>query len=408
MKKILLSIFLIYSISIFAQTSGTLTFTVNPTYHNSSYGTDHYVAIWIENSANAFVKTKLKRADSHGTSQHLPVWKASSNSNVVDATTGASYTNYNTPCTITWDATDVASSLVADGTYNIWVEFTWAHGGSTASTSYSFTKGPAVDYQTPANQTEFGSVVVNWIPDAAAPAADFAANSTNICPGETVDFQDMSSNTPTSWSWTFTGGTPATSTDQNPSGIVFTSSGLHTVELTATNANGSDTQTKTDYINVYTVAPVSISEAGGTITSDATSGNQWYESTSGIINGEISNTYTPTVTGDYYTIVTDGNGCTSTSNILNVVVSNINNIHAESIGIYPNPAKEVLNIPLNNINSFCDIVIENYMGANVYKERIGAFGTTVRKIDVNKFSSGVYILKVVTEKNIFEEKFIIE
>ncbi len=82
------------------------------------------------------------------------------------------------------------------------------------------------------------------------PTADFVANTTSIAVGGSVNFTDLSAGTPTSWSWTFTGGTPGTSTVQNPSGIVYNAAGTYTVSLTATNANGSDTETKTSYITV--------------------------------------------------------------------------------------------------------------------------------------------------------------
>jgi PKD repeat protein len=87
-------------------------------------------------------------------------------------------------------------------------------------------------------------------PGSLAPVADFAANQTIVCAGNGVNFTDMSSFTPTSWSWTFTGGSPATSTAQNPTNIVWSTPGTYQVSLTATNANGSDAETKTAYITV--------------------------------------------------------------------------------------------------------------------------------------------------------------
>jgi len=82
------------------------------------------------------------------------------------------------------------------------------------------------------------------------PVADFTANVTTIPVGGTVNFTDLSTNTPTSWSWSFTGGTPATSTSQNPTGITYNTAGTYDVTLTATNSFGSDAETKTAYITV--------------------------------------------------------------------------------------------------------------------------------------------------------------
>lgn len=91
-------------------------------------------------------------------------------------------------------------------------------------------------------------------PGTLAPVADFSANQTLICAGTPVNFTDLSSFTPTSWSWTFQGGTPGTSTAQNPTGITWSAAGTYSVTLTATNANGSDSETKTSYITVMAPA----------------------------------------------------------------------------------------------------------------------------------------------------------
>ncbi|MBN2779027.1 MAG: PKD domain-containing protein [Bacteroidales bacterium] len=82
-----------------------------------------------------------------------------------------------------------------------------------------------------------------------APVADFVGNPTVVVEGGTVDFTDLSTNNPTSWSWNFPGGTPATSPAQNPS-VVYNTAGTYDVTLTATNSDGSDTETKTLYIEV--------------------------------------------------------------------------------------------------------------------------------------------------------------
>ena len=81
--------------------------------------------------------------------------------------------------------------------------------------------------------------------------ADFSASATSITTGGSTDFTDNSTDNPTSWAWTFTGGTPATSSAQNPTGITYSAVGSYNVSLTATNAAGcSDTETKTNYITV--------------------------------------------------------------------------------------------------------------------------------------------------------------
>lgn len=81
------------------------------------------------------------------------------------------------------------------------------------------------------------------------PVAEFSADKTTVVIGGTAQFSDLSQNTPTSWSWSFSGGTPNSSTNQNPA-VVYNSLGTYDVSLTATNGEGSDSQTKTGYITV--------------------------------------------------------------------------------------------------------------------------------------------------------------
>jgi PKD repeat protein len=86
------------------------------------------------------------------------------------------------------------------------------------------------------------------------PVAEFTADTLSVMTGGNVNFTDQSTNTPTSWSWTFEGGTPATSTAQNPT-VTYNSVGTFNVSLTATNAAGNDTETKIDYITVTAPQP---------------------------------------------------------------------------------------------------------------------------------------------------------
>ncbi len=81
----------------------------------------------------------------------------------------------------------------------------------------------------------------------AQPAANFSASPVSGCAPLVVTFTDMSTGGPTSWQWDLGNGT--LSTQQNPTTTYF-NSGLYTISLTATNASGSNTFTRTQYIKV--------------------------------------------------------------------------------------------------------------------------------------------------------------
>ncbi|MBL4658489.1 MAG: T9SS type A sorting domain-containing protein, partial [Flavobacteriales bacterium] len=71
-----------------------------------------------------------------------------------------------------------------------------------------------------------------------------------------VNFTDLSANAPTSWIWSFTGGNPGSSFDQNPSNIQYNNASSYEVSLLATNAFGSDTLVKTAYIVVNSIVGI--------------------------------------------------------------------------------------------------------------------------------------------------------
>lgn len=100
------------------------------------------------------------------------------------------------------------------------------------------------------NDNETISCYVNVTAAALVPVALFTANTFNITTGQSVNFTDLSTNNPTAWNWQFAGATPATSTQQNPSGITYNTPGCYQVILTASNAAGNDTEIQDCYINV--------------------------------------------------------------------------------------------------------------------------------------------------------------
>src|SRR4030095_411091 len=88
-------------------------------------------------------------------------------------------------------------------------------------------------------------------PSPAQAAVSFGAATTQLCQKFCTGFTDSSTNNPQSWQWLFPGGTPSSSTDQNPSQICYQVPGVYDVTLITTNASGSDTLTLIDYITVY-------------------------------------------------------------------------------------------------------------------------------------------------------------
>ena len=75
-------------------------------------------------------------------------------------------------------------------------------------------------------------------------SANFSPSSTQVCSGNTVTFSDLSYNAPTTWNWSFPGGTPSSSSDQNPT-VTYTTPGKYSVSLTVS-SNGVTKTIKRD------------------------------------------------------------------------------------------------------------------------------------------------------------------
>ncbi len=154
------------------------------------------------------------------------------------------------------------------------------------------------------------------------PVTNFTTADSVVCYGNTVQFTDESSNkitnNPSSWNWTFTGGTPASSSAQNPS-VVYNTPGTYSVKLVTSNAAGSDSLTKTTYITVRSVqAPaltISSNVKGGlkvcagtadTLIANATGTGPFSYNWS---TGQTNDTDLVYLANTYSVIITDGNGC---------------------------------------------------------------------------------------------------
>lgn len=88
-------------------------------------------------------------------------------------------------------------------------------------------------------------------------SADFEATQTGLCAGTSTTFSIINTSTAiTSYSWTFTGGSPATSTAASPT-VTYNTPGTYQAAVTITTASGNRTITKAAYITVA-AAPVQV------------------------------------------------------------------------------------------------------------------------------------------------------
>ena len=179
-------------------------------------------------------------------------------SNKIEAEFTSFNVEFESSCDYDWlkiyDGTSTSSPLISKycGTLSPWTVTATNDDGALTFQFYS-----------DGSVTESGWVAnISCIPPAQAPVADFTADLTSIIEEESIVFTDLSQNNPTSWEWTFEGGTPETSNDQNPE-ITYSNEGVFDVSLTVSNSFGSDSYIIEDYI---TVAP--LISGVGTINQD--------------------------------------------------------------------------------------------------------------------------------------------
>ncbi|MFA5416236.1 MAG: PKD domain-containing protein, partial [Methanoregula sp.] len=136
---------------------------------------------------------------------------------------------------------------------NVPTSWLWDFGDGTNATgqNVSHTYTTVGSYSVNLTVTNIGgsnsTLKAHYITASIAPVAGFTASPTTGTAPLTATFTDTSSNTPTSWAWDFGDGSTATTENATHT---YTAFGTYTVNLTVTNAAGSNTTTKTGYISV--------------------------------------------------------------------------------------------------------------------------------------------------------------
>lgn len=228
---------------------------------------------------------------------------------------------------------------------NSWL---WTFEGGNPATSAE--KNPKVTYSSPgtynvtlraSNEQGYHEVTTqNYITVVVkAPEANFTASATIIETGSEIQFSDQSSHSPVAWEWSFPGGNPASSSEQNPT-VKYNNSGVYDVILKVTNASGTNEMIRKHYITVNASNP--LTESSGTAGGITT----------GIHEASVS---------------------------------------GQALKAYPNPASDNLFVRLDNWSGPLDIRMNDLSGRMVYSGR--SFDNQLT-INVSSFNKGLYILTV--------------
>lgn len=248
--------------------------------------------------------------------------------------------------------------------------------------------------------------------------AAFTSDVSEGCSDLTVDFTDLSGGDVTTWNWTFEGGDPATSTDQNPT-VYYAQPGVYDVTLEVSDGTNTNTMESTDFITVFELPDVQIAEigdqcmnwpgfeltegtpAGGTYSGPGVMDGWFYPEDAGIGTHTIAYTYT------------DENGCENVAEqtILVDACTGIGQLNANNpVRIYPNPVTSQATIEyVVGESTNVTVSIYNSIGMLVNEIRDNASGTGIRQFTVNTadYDNGIYFVTVTAGEKSFTQKMTI-
>jgi PKD repeat protein len=247
-------------------------------------------------------------------------------------------------------------------------------------------------------------------PPPVAPEANFEAEATISCQGYEVQYTDISTNNPTTWSWHFPGGDPEYSTEENPL-VTYTDIGTYDVALTVSNIMGSDEEIKADYMEIEsTPDQPSIIESNFTLESSAEEGNQWYRNDD-MLAGATGQTYTPIHNGTYTVTVTQGSCTSPVSTGYEVMWVGINEAYnSESVKIYPTPNQGRFTLEINaSTPDIISMKVYNTVNAVVFEqESIHINGAFKNQFDLGDLPNGIYFMVLEGEKENYLQKLVIQ
>jgi subtilisin family serine protease/PKD repeat protein len=212
--------------------------------------------------------------------------------------------------------------------------------------------------------------------------ANFGIDNYSICAGETANFSDLSTGSIDAWNWSFEGGSPESSSAQNPS-VRYDVPGIYDVNLEISNAQSVSTKS-TSIIVLAAPSLPNIIQLGNNLSVSLESG----ETAEWSFGGETVG-FGPTIAmgedGTYTVTVSSANGCeNSGSKIFSSSVA-----LEDAYSIFPNPTNGILNIAFGGYSDPINIGVFDALGRKIIDT--DNFDTSqITQLDLSKFAAGTY------------------
>jgi C1A family cysteine protease len=223
------------------------------------------------------------------------------------------------------------------------------------------------------------------------------ADPENICEGESTQLNAIATGGSGNYtySWLPTEGL-SDPTIANP--IATPSS---SIDYTITVSDGTNNVSTTVSLTVYPLPDTpTIIEEDNSLISDASTGNQWYDS-NGAIAGATSQVFTPTYTETFYVVVSNGNCESEPSNEIYFVYVGIDE-YSNNIEIFPNPVQDKLYI--NGLKDKYFIKLIDVQGNIMLQET----ASEKKVFDLSDFSPGIYFIQLKNTDVSFVKKIVIQ
>jgi len=240
--------------------------------------------------------------------------------------------------------------------------------------------------------------------------AGFESDATVICQNEMIYFTDVSAGDVTSWNWTFEGGDPANSAEQNPV-VAYNTDGTFDVTLEVSDGTETNAITLEDYITVFENPETLLTafedvcdyDPAFELTGGSPEGG-FYEGP-GVVDGwfypEQAGLGTHTIS---YTYIGNG-GCQSSveETILVDECVSVTEFDENTMKLFPNPSTGVFEIEFNFTGKI-SIEILNIVGTEVYHMNFYSDGTYHNRIDLSGLESGIYFVTLKSSQETIVKK----
>lgn len=250
------------------------------------------------------------------------------------------------------------------------------------------------------------------------PIADYSASITEGCVPLTVEYSNSSSANVTDWEWSFPGGSPSTSTDENPT-VIYNSSGVYDATVIVSSSAGKDTLEIDNYITTQDVptsnfefSALSTFEYAFTNTSINADSYSWNFS-EGTISTDENPIHTFPAVGMYSVFLSAINVCgveTSEQEISIVETNVIDGIDIlTEVSLNPNPNNGNFFLSIDAIESGeVRMEIYNILGQQIKMDHFQLVsGHNQRAIQLDNQTNGAYLILLKKGNQSHMMKFLI-